>query len=131
MSKRSTTTLLRGASEYNAAQFSFERRYAKGLTINVNYVFARNLTNISDGGPTGNATVGVILPYDRTYDWGNSDIGIKHRVSYRVNYELPFGKSGSRMQQLAIGGWQANLLGFYQSGVPFTVLNDVTPVGST
>src|SRR5437016_5078332 len=31
------------------------------------------------------------------------------------------GKSGSRMQQLAIGGWQANLLAFYQSGVPFTV----------
>src|SRR6202140_268432 len=37
-----------GASEYNAAQFTFERRYSKGLTANVNYVFARNLTNISD-----------------------------------------------------------------------------------
>jgi hypothetical protein len=119
-----------GASEYNAAQFSFERRYSKGLTVNVNYVFARNLTNISDGGATGAATVGAILPYDRTYDWGNSDIGIKHRLSYRLNYELPFGKSGSRMRKLAVGGWQANLLAFYQSGVPFTVLNTSTPVPS-
>jgi outer membrane receptor protein involved in Fe transport len=119
-----------GASAYNAAQFSFERRYAKGLTANVNYVFARNLTNISDGGATGAATVGAILPYDRTYDWGNSDIGIKHRLSYRVNYELPFGKSGSRMRKLAVGGWQANLLAFWQSGVPFTVLNTSTPVPS-
>jgi len=119
-----------GASAYNAAQFSFERRYSKGLTVNVNYVFARNLTNISDGGTTGAATVGAILPYDRTYDWGNSDIGIKHRLSYRVNYELPFGKSGSRMRKLAVGGWQANLLAFYQSGVPFTVLNTSTPVPS-
>jgi hypothetical protein len=119
-----------GASEYNAAQFSFERRYAKGLTVNVNYTFARNLTNISDGGTTGQATVGAILPFDRTYDWGNSDIGIKHRVAYRLNYELPFGKSGSRIRRLAIGGWQANLLGFYQSGVPFTVIDGVTPVPS-
>ncbi len=119
-----------GASEYNAAQFSFERRYAKGLTANVNYTFARNLTNISDGGVTGAATVGAILPNDRTYDWGNSDIGIKHRLSFRVNYELPFGKSGSRMTKLAIGGWQANLLAFYQSGIPVTVLDGVAPVPS-
>ena len=37
-----------GASEYNAAQFIFERRYSKGLTINANYVFARNLTSLTD-----------------------------------------------------------------------------------
>jgi hypothetical protein len=74
--------------------------------------------------------VGSILPYDRSYDWGNSDIGIKQRLSYRFNYELPFGKSGSRMRKLAIAGWQANLLAFYQSGVPFTVLNTATPVPS-
>jgi hypothetical protein len=96
----------------------------------VNYTFARNLTNIQDGGTTGQATVGAILPYDRSYDWGNSDIGIKHRFSFRLNYELPFGKSGSRKKQLAIGGWQANLLAFYQSGVPFTVLDGVSPVPS-
>jgi hypothetical protein len=119
-----------GASEYNAAQFSFERRYAKGLTANANYTFARNLTNISDGGTTGAATVGAILPNNRAYDWGNSDIGIKHRFSIRVNYEFPFGKNGSRMAKLAIGGWQANLLAFYQSGVPFTVLDTATPVPS-
>jgi len=119
-----------GASEYNAAQLSFERRYAKGLTANVNYTFARSLTNISDGGTTGAATVGAILPNNRSYDWGNSDIGIKHRISFRVNYELPFGKAGSRMTQLALGGWQANLLAFYQSGVPFTVLDTATPVPS-
>src|SRR5215813_3298059 len=119
-----------GASEYNSAQLSFERRYSKGITANVNYVFARNLTNISDGGTTGAATVGAILPRDRSYDWGNSDIGIKHRLSFRLNYEFPFGKSGARATKMLIGGWQANILAFYQSGVPFTVLNTVTPVPS-
>jgi hypothetical protein len=115
-----------GASEYNAAQFRFERRYAKGLTANANYTFARNLTNISDGG----AAVGSILPNNRSYDWGNSDIYVRHRFVVRLTYELPFGKSGSRFTKFATGGWEANLLGFYQSGVPFTVLDTATPVPS-
>jgi hypothetical protein len=112
-----------GASEYNAAQFVFERRYSRGLTINGNYTFARNLTNISDGGTTGAATVGAILPFDRTYDWGNSDIGIKHRFSFRANYELPFGKSATGWRKAVYGGWQANTISFWQSGTPFTVLD--------
>jgi hypothetical protein len=112
-----------GASEYNSAQFTYERRYAKGLTINGNYTFARNLTNISDGGTTGAATVGAILPDNRAYDWGNSDIGIKNRFSFRANYELPFGHSSSGFTKLAIGGWQVNTLAFWQTGIPFSVLD--------
>ena len=34
------------------------------------------------------------------------------------------------MKKLAIGGWQANLLAFIQSGIPFTVLDSKTPVPS-
>ena len=51
-----------GASEYNSAQFTFERRYAKGLTVNANYIFARNSMNITDGGATVTAAAGSILP---------------------------------------------------------------------
>src|SRR5204862_7019717 len=119
-----------GASEYNALQLSFERRYAKGLTANANYTFARNLTNIQDGGTTGQVTVATLQPFNRSYDWGNSDIGIKHRLSFRASYELPFGKSGSALKQRLTGGWQLNAIAFYQSGVPFSVLNAVTPYNS-
>lgn len=34
------------------------------------------------------------------------------------------------LTKLATGGWQANLLAFYQSGVPFTVLDGVAPAPS-
>ncbi len=112
-----------GASEYNSTQVTFERRLAKGLTFNANYTFARNLTNVSDGGTTGAATVGAILPYNRSYDWGNSDIGIKNRFSLAANYELPFGKSTSGFMKYVIAGWQVNTLAFWQSGIPFTVLD--------
>ncbi len=66
-----------GASEYNSAQFSFERRYAKGLTVNVNYTFARNLTNITDGGATVTAAAGSILPYNRRLRLGQ--LGHRHQ----------------------------------------------------
>ncbi len=119
-----------GASAYNSMQVSFERRYARGLTANVNYTFARNLTNIQDGGTTGQITVGSLRPYDRSYDWGNSDIGIKHRISFRTNYELPFGKNASGVKKIITGGWQANMMAYVQTGIPFSVLNTVTPFNS-
>jgi hypothetical protein len=105
-----------GASEYNAAQFIFERRYSKGLTVNANYVFARNLTSLTDiAEPIANLT------FNRSYDWGNSNIGFKHKVTARINYELPFGKGATGFKKTAIGGWQLNAIAFWQSGEPYTV----------
>jgi len=105
-----------GASEYNSAQFVFERRYSKGLTVNASYVFARNLTSLTDIAEA----LGTVIN-NRGYDWGNSNIGFKHKFTMRVNYELPFGKSASGFTKLAIGGWQANAIAFWQSGEPYTV----------
>ncbi len=105
-----------GASEYNAAQFIFERRYSKGLTVNANYVFNRNLTSLTDTAET----IGQVIN-NRGYDWGNASIGFKHKLTGRVNYELPFGKSATGFRKHAIAGWQANGIAFWQSGEPFTV----------
>jgi hypothetical protein len=111
-----------GAAEYNAAQFVFERRYSKGLTINTNYVFARNLTSITDSS-ISSAPVATVTN-NRSYDWGNSDIGFKNKFTIRANYELPFGKSAKGLTKLAIGGWQINTIAFWQSGQPFSVLDN-------
>ena len=105
-----------GASEYNAAQFIFERRYSKGLTVNANYVFNRNLTSLTDIAET----IGQVIN-NRRYDWGNSNIGFKNKFTMRINYELPFGKSAKGLTRAAIGGWQANAIAFWQSGEPYTV----------
>jgi len=105
-----------GASEYNAAQFIFERRYSKGLTINANYVFARNLTSLTDIAEA----IGTVIN-NRGYDWGNSNIGFKNKFTMRANYELPFGKAAKGLTKAAIGGWQVNTIAFWQSGEPYTV----------
>jgi len=105
-----------GASEYNAAQFIFERRYSHGVTVNANYVFNRNLTSLTDIAET----IGQVIN-NRGYDWGNSNIGFKNKFTMRVNYELPFGKSAKGLTKAAIGGWQVNAIAFWQSGEPYTV----------
>jgi len=105
-----------GASEYNAAQFIYERRYSHGVTMNANYVFNRNLTSLTDIAET----IGQVIN-NRGYDWGNANIGFKNKFTMRVNYELPFGKSATGLTRAAIGGWQANAIAFWQSGEPYTV----------
>jgi len=105
-------------SAYHAAQFVFERRYSKGLTVNFNYVFARNLSHLVDNGEANNTVIN-----NRQYDWGNSGIGFKHKVNFRVNYELPFGKSADGFKKRLIAGWQINTITFWQSGEPFTVFD--------
>ena len=105
-----------GASEYNAAQFIFERRYSHGITLNANYVFNRNLTSLTDIAET----IGQVIN-NRRYDWGNASIGFKNKFTMRINYELPFGKSAKGLTRAAIGGWQLNAIAFWQSGEPFTV----------
>jgi hypothetical protein len=105
-----------GASEYNAAQFIFERRYSKGLTFNTSYVFNRNLTSLTDIAET----IGQVIN-NRGYDWGNSNIGFKNKWTMRVNYELPFGKGATGLTKAAIGGWQVNAIAFWQSGEPYTI----------
>jgi hypothetical protein len=107
-----------GASEYNAAQFVFERRYSKGLTVNANYVFARNLTSLTDIAEP----IGTVVN-NRGYDWGNANIGFKNKVTLRLTYELPFGKSAKGFTKTVIGGWQVNTISFWQSGEPFTVID--------
>jgi hypothetical protein len=107
-----------GASEYNAAQVVFERRYSKGLTLNANYVFARNLTSLTDIAEQ----IGTVVN-NRGYDWGNSNIGFKHKFTIRATYELPIGKSAKGFTKAVIGGWQVNTISFWQSGQPFTVID--------
>ena len=107
-----------GASSYHAAQFVFERRYSRGITINANYVFARNLTSIANGG----AGIGTVVD-NRSYDWGNSDQAFKHKFSIRASYELPFAKSANGLKKVLLGDWQLNTVAFYQSGQPFTVID--------
>jgi hypothetical protein len=98
---------------YNAMQVVYTRSLAQGLTINGNYTWAHNLTNITL--PTSLKTGPASL------DYGNSALDIRHRVGVTASYELPFGKNSQGLESALIKGWKFNEIGYWQTGQPFTV----------
>jgi hypothetical protein len=112
-----------GSSEnYHALQLVFSRHAAKGLTAGANYVWAHGLTNATFG--RSNITAGM-LTNDSHYDYGNSDLDVRNRVTFHATYDLPFAASAHGMNAVLAKGWQANVLGYWQSGMPQSVVSQV------
>jgi hypothetical protein len=117
------------SSEYHALQAKLQKRPSGGLWYLLSYTFSRSLTTAPAQGLGGNYT----------YDTGPADFDIPHLLVGSFGYELPFGK-GRRFMSSAgtiangfIGGWQAQSIINYRSGLPFTpiISSDVANTGAT
>jgi len=113
-----------GNSEFESLQVTFEKRYAKGLYLNANWVWSHAMDNAPwDGGSGGGQD-----PFNRRADWGSSNSDVRHRLNLFTTYELPFGEgkrwSGSNnlVNRYVLGGWEVDGILVLQSGLPFTVL---------
>jgi hypothetical protein len=116
------------SSTYSALVSQFQRRTAKGLTVNANYTYARGVSNaINPSGANGSTGItGGSIPNTMSYDKGNADNDIRQRFAASITYEIPFGKKSTGMRAAAVKGWQVNTIAYWQSGLPFTVINSVT-----
>ncbi len=54
-------------------------------------------------------------------DWGNDGQDVTHRVTWQVNYALPFAKSATGVERAAFGGWSINSSGSHQTGLAYGV----------
>jgi hypothetical protein len=125
-----------GHAQSNAFQTQFERRYTKGLLLNVAYTYLDQKSTALD---TGNSSLGGIAynSLQPDADYGNDGYISKHRlVAYGV-YDLPFGKRrqyGSSMrtwEDAILGGWSTTFNMFAKSGTgftPFWICDDCNPV---
>ncbi|MFB3828817.1 MAG: carboxypeptidase regulatory-like domain-containing protein [Bryobacteraceae bacterium] len=102
-----------GYSWYHSMQFSVERRFSKGFTLNGNYTFSKFMQATELLNPTDPRPVEVISDLDRP-----------HRVTISGIYEFPFGRGrrfGRGVNPVAariIGGWQVSGAFVNQSGAP-------------
>jgi len=112
------------SSNYNALQLIFERRLTHGLAFNTNYTWAHGLTD-GLGGSSPNAGQ-FLLPSNPSYDYGNSSSDVRQRWATSLTYDLPFGKSSHGATAVLLKGWSVNLIDFWQTGLPFTVVDAVT-----
>lgn len=114
-----------GKSGYHSLQLSLERRYFKGLTLGANYTWAHGIDDTSTY--SNNYAPGIYLVPSkiRTYDRGNGDLDIRHRVVFLGNYELPSGHAG--ITKKLVSGWQLNGIFVWETGRTFTVTNPNNP----
>jgi hypothetical protein len=105
------------SSNYHALQVSFSKRLSRGLMIDGNYTWAKNI----EEGLTHQDS------YNLRGDRGLATIDIAHRFVISYLYELPFGKGrkfgagAPGILDALIGGWQFNGITTFQSGTPLTI----------
>jgi hypothetical protein len=105
------------SSNYNALQVSFNKRLSKGLLIDGNYTWAKNIEEGLSHQDSYNVRASRAL----------ASIDIAHRFVVSYLYELPFGKGrmfGSDAPGVVnaiIGGWQINGITTFQSGTPLGI----------
>ncbi|MDR3714369.1 MAG: carboxypeptidase regulatory-like domain-containing protein [Puia sp.] len=120
-------TQTEGTSSYHAMQASFLRRYSHGLDVSSNYTWAHGIDDAST--ISNNYAAGIYLAPSKisTYDRGNSDLDIRHRFIATVNYQLPFGKSLTGAAKRILDEWQANGIFVWETGQPYTIINQNNP----
>jgi hypothetical protein len=120
-----------GTSNYNGLTTSLRRTVSAGLTFNLNYTWSHALDDVSNGGllPISLQTDGSLLypqnPFNIRGNYGNSDLDVRHYMSFGWVYTDVFRHSGFHWGPNAIfGGWTLSGNDFYRTGLPYTVIDE-------
>ncbi len=108
-------------SSYNALQFTVKRTSGP-LTLGISYTYSHSIDDSSDrNDPIPNA-------FDLHSNRASSNFDQRQllNASYIVDVPLPKAFSGSRLARLTLGGWQWSGISVFQSGIPFSVINNPT-----
>jgi hypothetical protein len=112
-------------SNYNGLSFSLKKQFTNWFSAHLNYTWAHNLDEISNGGVTGygDSTLTQINPLSlRANNYGNSDYDIRNQfnadwvVSPRIH-------SGNSFVQHVLSGWTWSGKWFWRSGLPFSIVD--------
>ena len=106
-----------GLSNYQAFQFSAEKRLSRGLTGLIGYTWSHSIDDVATdfGGGTGTPQD----PRCRFCDRGNSAFDIRHRLTVSLTFQLPGFRTGG-LRGTLLGGWQINGVLQAQTGLPYT-----------
>jgi hypothetical protein len=113
-----------GVSNYNGLQTSFQRRFTRGLAVDINYTWAKALADTSTFSQQGDQGWSNALPTNiRATEYGNADTDLQNRFGLAINYELQYGKQFTGVKKFALSGWQTNIIAGWQSGKVFSIVS--------
>ena len=115
-------------STYNAFIIDLRHRPSHGLQFDVNYSFAKSLTDYQV-----NSSInfnGFTTLRNPEHDKGPAPFDTRHALKAQAIYELPFGPnhylhSNSGIVNRLIGGWEVNTITRFQTGQPVLVTSGV------
>ncbi len=123
-----TTTILPiGTSKYDSMQAQLQRRFAAGMSLQVNYTWGKAISPIDN--TTGWLENPAFAYQSRNVAPAGHDR--THIVGITNVWQLPFGKgrrylSDKGALSFVVGGWQVNNMVSSMSGTPFSVWADGT-----
>jgi hypothetical protein len=114
----------RTSSDYHSAIFTAEKRYSQGLTLMVNYVVSKQITDTDWG--AGNRGTVARDPYNARLDKGLDRYDCPQRLVASYSYDLPFGPGKQLLGKGFVGkyiagGWTLAAIQNYQAGSPLNV----------
>jgi len=111
-----------GNSWYNALQFSVDKRFSRGYSLQVAYTFSRTI----DEGSAQifqdvlTSTPDPQDPDERRNERGLSAFHVKHALTVNGIVELPVWRDQKKVVGKVLGGWQLSWIFTARSGLPFT-----------
>jgi hypothetical protein len=112
-------------SSWNAFQADYTRRFSRGFSFQMNYTFAKSLSDAAGDNQTN---------FEPFLDINNAAIeraptafDLRHAVKSNFVLDLPFGRgkrylnSAGRGMNLLAGGWSVSGISTWQSGFPFGI----------
>jgi hypothetical protein len=113
-----------GTSDYHALQATLERRFSNGLNLQSNYTWGHVIDDypVIGGGTAGTGPY-LQVTNNRRLERGNSDIDVRQRWTFLINYELPFANKMTGFRGVLAKGWQLNAISVFQTGRSLSVGN--------
>ena len=128
-------TTFEGMGNYNSLQATYDRRFARGLSVLANFTYSRCMTNGRDflnATAIGSFRAATLPGFGIAGDYGKCDFDIPRVLHVSGTYELPVGTgrqfmnhSGALVNAL-LGGWATNWIFVTEDGQPGTIRCSVT-----
>jgi len=114
-------------ANYNALQFSVEKRMSKGLTVLANYTWSRSLDDLPfgegvSGFDTGYSALPINNPNRHRFDYGPSGFDHTHVFTASYVWRAPDVFKSNGILHQVLGGWEFGGVFSAASGRPITVL---------
>jgi hypothetical protein len=115
-----------GYYNYNSLQVELRRRLSKGLYLQGNYTFSKNLTNAI--GTSQQLVEPFLDNNNKQWDKSRSDFDLRHVFNLNAIYDFPFGKgrkflNNSGWLDRIVGGWELSSIVSWTSGPPITLVD--------